>query len=305
MHTPDFTLRQLSYLVATAEEGTVAGAARRLHISPSALSDALTELERTLGEQLCVRRRARGVTMTAAGHRVLTHARQLLAAADELSLSLVTDSDELVGPITIGCYPTLAPTVLPPLLDEFGRAHPRVDLNILETTHTELDGKLDSGEIDVAFVYDALVPGTPRAERLFELPAHVLLAGDDPFSAAEHVRLEDLVDRDLILLDASPSSAHTLSLFAKRGLVPRVRHRTSSYEAVRTLVARGLGYGILVQRPANEASYEGYPVVMKEIHPPVAPVGIEVIWSAERPPALRTRALIEFARSIDWTGVSA
>ena len=71
---------------------------------------------------------------------------------------------------------------------------------------------------------------------------------------------------------------------------------------MRTLVGRGLGYGILVQRPANPASYEGYPVVMKEIEPPVAPVGIEVIWPAATPPTARTRALIDFARSIRWPG---
>ncbi|CAH0249821.1 hypothetical protein SRABI128_02884 [Microbacterium sp. Bi128] len=70
---------------------------------------------------------------------------------------------------------------------------------------------------------------------------------------------------------------------------------------MRTLVGRGLGYGILVQRPANPASYEGYPVAMKEISPPVDPVGIDVIWSATIDPPDRVRALISFARSISWT----
>jgi DNA-binding transcriptional LysR family regulator len=305
MLPPDFTLRQLAYLVAAADEGTIAGAAQRLHVSPSALSDAITELERAVGEPLCVRRRAHGLTLTSAGTRAVERARRLLDDANELRLSLHADDDELVGPITIGCYPTLAPTVLPPLLDEFGRAHPRVDLHIFEATHDALDGRLDTGEVDVAFVYDTLIPGNPRRERLFELPAHVLVAGHDPLAAAERVRLEDLADRDLILLDAPPSSQHTLSLFARRGLTPRIRHRTTSYEAVRTLVGRGLGYGILVQRPANTASYEGLPVVMKEIEPPVPPVGIEVIWPAGHPVNRRTRALIDFARSIRWPGPHA
>ena len=207
-----------------------------------------------------------------------------------------------MGPITIGCYPTLAPTILPPLLHDFGDAHPRVDLQIFEATHDALEGRMASGDVDVAFVYDTLIPGNPRRERLFALPAHVLLAAGDPLADAPAVRLEDLVERDLILLDAPPSSQHTLSLFAARGLTPRIRHRTTSYEAVRTLVGRGLGYGVLVQRPANPASYEGYPVVMKEIEPPVEPVGIEVIWPAATPPTPRTRALIDFARSIRWPG---
>ncbi|KHL00089.1 LysR family transcriptional regulator [Microbacterium mangrovi] len=302
MDAPPFTLRQLSYLIAAADEGTIAAAGARLHVSPSAISDAITELETQLGEPLCVRRRAHGLTLTTAGTQVAAHARRLLADARELTLSLHAAEGELVGPITIGCYPTLAPTILPPLLHDFGDAHPRVELDIIEATHDELDGRLERGEVDVAFVYETLIPGNPRRERLFELPAHVLLAAGDPLASAERVTLEELVDRDLILLDAPPSSQHTLSLFARRGLTPKVRHRTASYEAVRTLVGRGLGYGILVQRPANPASYEGYPVVMKEISPPVPPVGIEVIWPAATPPAERTRALIDFARSITWPG---
>ena len=305
MDAPDFTLRQLAYLVTAADEGTIAAASVRLHASPSAISDGLTELETALGEKLTIRRRAHGLTLTSAGQQVVARGRALLADAAELARELHAADGELVGPITIGCYPTLAPTVLPPLLAEFGAAHPRVDLQIIEATHDELDGRLAAGAVDVAFVYDTLIPGNPQRERLFELPAHVLLAAGDPLASADTIELESLADRDLILLDAPPSSQHTLSMFAARGLTPRVRHRTTSYEAVRTLVGRGLGYGILVQRPTNPASYEGYPVVMKEISPPVTPVGIEVIWPATPPPTPRTRALIDFARSIRWPGPSA
>ncbi|MCG7416394.1 MULTISPECIES: LysR family transcriptional regulator [Microbacterium] len=298
---PDFTLRQLAYLVAVADAGTIASAAADVRISPSTLSDSLADLDRLAGTPLTVRRRAHGVSLTSAGAYVVEHARPLLAASRELMIGLRAEPGELVGPITIGCYPTLAPTVLPPLLHDFGEAHPRVDLHIREATHDQLEGRIESGEVDVAFVYDTLVPGHPRRERLFALPAHVLLAADDPLAQGESVRLEDVVSRDLILLDAPPSSAHTLSLFEARGLTPRIRHRTASYEAVRTLVGRGLGYGILVQRPANPASYEGYPVAMKEISPPVDPVGIDVIWSATIDPPERVRALVSFARSIRWT----
>ncbi|MGP3535567.1 LysR family transcriptional regulator [Microbacterium sp. RD1] len=299
---PPFTLRQLVYLVTVADAGTIAEAAQRVHISASALSDALAELDRAFGMALTVRRRAHGVTLTSAGTAVVERARPLLLASGELATQLRGEPGELVGPITIGCYPTLAPTVLPPLLHDFGEAHPRVELNIVEATSDQLEGRIESGEIDVAFVYDTLIPGHPRREQLFALPAHVLLAADDPLAERSSVTLEEVVDRDLILLDAPPSSAHTLSLFDARGLIPRIRHRTTSYEAVRTLVGRGLGYGILVQRPANPASYEGYPVAMKEISPAVPPVGIDVIWSATLPPPPRLQALIAFARSIRWPG---
>lgn len=302
LDVPRFTLRQLAYLVAVADSGTIVAAARRLHLSPSALADALGDLDDAVGAHLTVRRRAQGVSLTSAGAMVVQRARLLLAAAQELSLALSGEPGELVGPITIGCYPTLAPTVLPPLLRDFGERHPRVELHIVETTHDQLEGRIETGEIDLAFVYDSFVPGHPRRERLFALRAHVLLAADDPLAGRRTVRLEELVERDLILLDAPPAGDHTRSLFESRGLSPRVRHRTTSFEAVRTLVGRGLGYAVLVQRTANHVTYEGYPVVTTEISPPVDPVGIDVIWSATVEPPERVRALIAFAHSINWAG---
>lgn len=300
MDAPDFTLRQLSYLVTAADEGTVTAAAARLHVTPSAVSDALTELERAVGEQLCIRRRARGITLTSTGARMVSRARALLEDARELDHSLQSTEGELVGSITIGCYPALAPTILPPLLQAFSEAHPRVELSIVEATYGEIEGLLESGKVDLAFVYDTLIPGSPNRHRLYELPAHVLLPVGDPLAEKDAVRLEDMVDRDLILLDAPPATTHTRSLFAMRGMTPRIRYRTASYEAVRSLVGRGLGYGVLVQRPANTASYEGNPVVVKEITPAVPPVGIEVIWSASGSTPERTLAVIDCARSIEW-----
>lgn len=301
---PDYTLRQLSYLVAAADAGSIAAAAAELHVSPSALSEALSELDRALGTPLTVRRRAHGLTLTSSGKAILAQARRLLESAAALAAGVQAPAGELAGPITIACYPTLAPVILPPLLAEFGGAHPLVQLEISEVTHDQLRGRIESGEVDLAFVYSTLVPGAPLRRRLFEVPAHVLLPADHRLAARDTIELQELVDDDLILFDAPPSSEHTLSMFADRGLTPKIRHRTANFEAVRTLVGRGLGYGVLVQRVANARSYEGTPVVTREISPPVAPVGIDVIWSASAETPDRVSALIEFAGSIAWPGAA-
>lgn len=297
---PPFTLRQLSYLVAAAEAGTIVGAAKRMHVSPSAMSDAITELERLLGSRLCVRRKAQGLTLTSAGVRAVGDARALLRGAQELYLALYSGNDELVGPMTIGCFPTLAPTVLPPLFSAFGRDHPGLDLEIREATQDRLIEQLDSGRVDVAFVYEFQLPGRARRAKLFELPPHILLSGSHPLADAPHVRLADLIDDDFIMLDSLPSSEHTLTIFAAHGLEPRIRHRTSNPEVVRALVGKGLGYGMLIQRHTDLSGMTGFPTVMKEIVPAVTPVAIDIIWSMEFPPSARTEAVIEFARGVEW-----
>ena len=297
---PNFSLRQLSYLITAARLGTISAAAAELHVSSSAISDSITALEHEMDAQLCIRKKAHGLVLTAAGKQVAARATSLINEANELERDLKTSDGELAGPITIGCYPTLAPMILPVLLAEFGERHPRVSLEIVETTQDKLAGKLESGEIDVAFVYETLIPGTPNHAQLFAQPAHVILAADDPFASRETVRLEDLVERDMVLLDSPPSSQHTLSMFTERSLQPKIRHRTTSYEVVRTLVGRGLGYGVLVQRLNNTSSYEGYPLVVKEIEPAVEPVAVEVIWPSQSAIALRVQALIEFALARKW-----
>lgn len=296
---PPFTLRQLAYFVTAADEGTITNAAELLRVSPSAMSDAITELETALRERLCIRRRAHGLTLTPAGKKLIVHARRVLAESEELQRS-IGGSGQLSGPIVIGCYPTLAPTILPPLLQEFAALHPHIELSIRESSQDRLANDLRSGHIDVAIVYDMLMPAATARSHLYGLQAHVLLPADHRLASHQAVQLDDLVDEELVLLDAQPSSEHTLSLFAARGLKPRVRHRTASYEVVRTLVARGIGYGVLVTRVANTASYEGYPLVTKPITPAVDPVSVDIIWSPERPVPARTRALIEFAQQLEW-----
>lgn len=299
----DFTLRQLEYFVAVAELGTITGAAARLHVSPSALSASLTELEGRLGVQLCVRRKAHGVSLTSSGVQVLQQARIALQSAAEIPYVAGLPGGQLHGPVTFGCYVTLAPTVLPRVLDGMLRAHPLVTVAMVEATQDSLQRKLNDGEIDLAAVYDMQISGNPQRALLYETRAHVLLAASHRLAQAPAVRLADLADEEFILLDAPPSSEHTLSLLAQQGVHPRTRHRTSSYEAVRALVGRGFGWSILVQRPSNNLSYEGLPVVVKEVEPPVRPVGVYLIWPERVTLPPRVQAVVDFAQQLDWPQV--
>ncbi|XPP27372.1 MAG: LysR substrate-binding domain-containing protein [Leucobacter sp.] len=298
---PEVTLRQMAYFVAVVEHGSFAAAAARLFVSPSAIADSVADLEAALGAQLCIRRRAHGVSLTSAGAKAAEDARRLLAQAREFQLSLASSPDELVGPIAVGCYPTLASTVLPPLLDVFEREHPRVELLVVEASQDLLCRDVITGGIDLAFVYETLVTEVPARRRLAELRAHALFAEGHPLAAEPSVSLEQLAEEPLILFDTPPADSHTLSLFSARGLMPRIRHRTGSYEAARTLVGRGLGYGIFIQhRPANMASLDGDPLIAVEIEPAVAPVGIDAICSQQAMALPRVRALLDFASGIAW-----
>src|SRR6266496_1044695 len=182
MNLPRFSLRQLQYFVAIAENGTLSGAAGRLHVSQPTLSQALTDLERALTVQLCVRRKAHGVTLTPSGVQVLHQARQLLRQAEDLHNTAAGDG-QLTGVLSVGCYVTFAPTVLPPLLQGFGVAHPEVTLDFTEDTQDVLQHRLLTGELDVAILYDMEIPPELARTVLYTVRPHILLPADHPMAA--------------------------------------------------------------------------------------------------------------------------
>jgi DNA-binding transcriptional LysR family regulator len=294
----EFSLRQLAHFVAVAECGTISAAAERLYMSPSALSGSITELERVLGAELCVRRRAQGVTLTPMGRQVLERARRLLGDAAELRYMVRGRGAELAGPLGIGCFVTLAPTVLPRLLGEMEAAHPMVTLDFLEGSQDVLHEALLTGRIDVAVMYDMGGLDALDSIVLYEARGYALFGEGHPLAQQPTVTLEDLAPEPLVLFDQPPSTNYAMSAFDQYDLVPNIRHRTRSYELTRSIVARGLAYAILVQRPPNKSSYEGLPIVERELEPPLPACPVVLAWPSDVRLSPRAQALADLTRRL-------
>lgn len=281
MATPAITLRQLEYFVCVAELGTVTAAAEQIHLSQSAMSTAIADLERLLGVQLFVRH-ARGLALTRDGELILREARRLLRDAEDLQHSAANLSGDLSGSVYVGCYPTIAPLLLPRVIAEFTTRHPQVSINFREGYQDELLRRLGRGECDLAVTYNYrldrdLAESGFTTTHLASVPPYVLLNADHDLADQATVSLAKLAEEPMILLDVPPSSQYFISLFESIGLEPNIRFRTSNYELVRGLVARGMGFSILNQRPAVTKSYEGIDYVtvgLDERHRPLEVVAV-------------------------------
>ncbi|MFL6153842.1 MAG: LysR substrate-binding domain-containing protein [Ornithinibacter sp.] len=294
---PAFTMNQLAAFVAVAEAGTISAAAERLHVSPSALSAAVSELERALQSELLRRRKAKGVSLTPTGEVVLTRARSLLHQASELEADARGEERGVSGLVRLGCYPSLAPTALPALISDFTQAHPDARLEVHENTQDQLSRGLDSGTLDLAIVYDLdLDPGW-RSAALAHLPPRVVLpAGHRLAETGGPIDLGHLRNDPMVLLDAPPSSGHAFACCARAGFAPRVAYRARTYETARSFVGRGLGWTLLLQRPSANVTYEGRPVVVKDIAAPVLPaVAVAVVWSPDSLLSKASRTFITHA----------
>jgi DNA-binding transcriptional LysR family regulator len=290
-------MNQLSAFVAVAEAGTISGAAERLHVSPSALSAAVTELERCLQTELLRRRKAKGVSLTPTGEVVLQRAKFLLHQAGELEADARGEERGVSGVVRIGCYPSLAPTALPVLISEFTQANPDARIEVMENTQDQLSKAVETGELDLAIMYDLDLDPTWKSVALARLsPSAVLPAGHRLADTKGGIDLAHLRNDPMVLLDAPPSSNHAYFCCAKAGFAPKVIYRARTYETARSFVGRGFGWTLLLQRPSTSVSYEGKPVVVKDISSPVLPdVAVNIVWHPESLVSRASRTFITHA----------
>ena len=259
------TLRQLEYLVAVGERGSVAQAARLLHVSSPSISAALAEAEAELGLRLFLRRPARGLVPTPAGLRVLAAARDALLAADRVAATAADLRETVAGPLALGCLSSVAPLVLPELAARFAAAHPEVRLRHEEGDHESLTGGLREGRLDCALTYDLGLPPGLRFEALAPVPPHALMAPDHPLAARAALTPADLSPHPMVLLDLPGSAAYFLSAFGAGAPCPPVAARTRDMALARSLAANGFGFLLVNLRPLSDLAPDGRRLVARPL----------------------------------------
>lgn len=262
---PAFTLRQVRYFLAVAEARTVSEAARQLNISQGALTEALDELERHMELRLFVRRRAYGVSLTRAGRELLSHARALMNAADEFQAAAASRGTLLAGRVSIGCYATLAPFVMPALIAAFEREYPSVALDVFYGSGEEIAERLAEGQCDLALVYDFNLPERTARDYLYSVNARIVLPADHPLAERAEIDLADLAGEPLIQFGIEPALSNTRGIFEAVGVTPKMGRSASSIELVRALVGHGFGYSVLLHHPESETTYGGDRVAVRRI----------------------------------------
>ena len=242
---PRITLKQLSYFVSAAQNQSVARAAEALNVSPPAISGAVAYLENVLGHQLFVRRHARGLLLTEAGHHLLLDARDILARVREVESIRHGNSLRTANRLHLGCLGDIAPYIIPPLVRSYVDAHPEADIRWHTGEHENLMERLEEGSLDLVLLLDFEISPTLQATVLRPTPAQCVLAANHPLARASSVSLKALSDEPFILLNIPKTRDYILSIFGDLGLQPKIALRAQSAELVRNLVAHNFGYSLL------------------------------------------------------------
>lgn len=291
-----YTLRQLEYFVGAAETGTLTAAAARHHVSPAGVSLAISELESSLGARLCVRRQSKGVTLTPIGADFLIAARKLLHQARELEVAATGEAGQLVGTMVLGCYSTLSPFVVPPVLAEFAPRHPGLDVQVVEGSSDVLQADMLKGRLDAVVVHERHVVAGVAHEVVQRRAPYVLLPRAWDLAERVAVAPGELDGRPMVLLDIPSVRDNLVPAIRRTGLDPRIVHRSANFETVRALVGRGMGYSLLMQRPPVDVTYEGFPVCPRPFDREVGRSDVVLGFPAGHERSRRVRALHEFCR---------
>lgn len=252
----NFTLRQLQYFRAVAEQRNFGRAAQVCHVSQPALSVQIKSLEETLGGVL-FERQARDILLTPLGRDVLDHARQVLGAADRLD-QFARDHSGGHRSLSLGIIPTIAPYLLPGVLAGLRAGDVSLRVQIREARTERLLTLLRSGEIDAAVL--ALPAGGAEFQEIPLFQDQFLLAGSATrlkrlTSSPEALRPLDLKSAQLMLLeDGHCLTDQALEVCGQDRTSGQINMGASSLATLSRLVAEGFGLTLMPELAAHSES---------------------------------------------------
>jgi DNA-binding transcriptional LysR family regulator len=273
------TLKQFRYFLAVSESGSVAAAARMINIAQSALTTALLDAETTLGTRL-FERSSRGMVLTQAGHRFQASARKVITAVAEAHQLDRGRPEVLTGQLTLGVTSLVAGYYLADLFARFQRAHPSVRVSVVEETPQFLEHLLVNGEVDLAIMVSNAL-GDPQAlvvEPLTRSPFRVWLASSHPLAQAPELSLAECARVPQVVLEADRVESVLRAVWSRFALHPDVTLRTSSLEAVRSLVGVGAGIAILPDFLYRPWTLDADHVEVRNLRDAVPSIDVGLVW---------------------------
>jgi LysR family hydrogen peroxide-inducible transcriptional activator len=280
-----FTLRELQYLVAVADEGHFGRAAQACNVSQPTLSMQFKKLEDGLGVVL-VERANKRVVLTAAGERVVAQARRVLQEAAAITSIALSLQAPLAGPLHLGIFPSLAPYLLPWAIPAVKSAFTDLSLIVHEETTDHVLERLGAHTLDAALL--ALPVEAPDLDTiaLFDEPFVFACHEGDALAKAKTVAAEDIPhDHLLLLTDGHCFRDQALEVcnlsLTQRGSATDVT--ATSLETLKQLVSNAEGCTLLPIM-ATKAVDKKSPIKLKPLAK-AASRRIGLVWRASHPQA--------------------
>lgn len=240
-------LRDLEYLVTLSRLKHFGKAADACHVSQPTLSMQIKKLEETLGTPLLERGR-RDLRLTSAGEQIVQRAENILNEAKSIRDIARSHQNPFDAELTFGAFPTLAPFIFPRIVPYLNEQHPNLKLFLIEEKTEELIRRLRQGALDMALLALPVEASDLEYEFVFKEPFCVAVSTQNPLSKQKSVRLEDLRQESILLLEDSHClSGQALEVCSWLGAKENRNFRATSIETLRQMVASNLGITLVPQ----------------------------------------------------------
>ncbi len=248
-------LRQLRYFIEVAEREHISEAAEHLHVAQSAISRQIANLEEELGTPL-FERVGRNVKLTPIGKIFLEHSISALKAIDFAVKQVEEYLDPAKGTIKVGFPTSLASYVLPTVISAFKKEYPNVSFHLRQGSYKYLIEAVKNRELNLAL----LGPLPPKDDQinatvLFSENIHALLPATHPLGKNDKINLIDLRNDDFVLFpEGYILNKVAVDACKSAGFIPKVTSEGEDMDALKGLVAAGIGVTLLPESSLTDSS---------------------------------------------------
>jgi len=268
-------VRHLMLVKAVAEEGNVTKAGHRLHLTQSALSHQLRDIEMRLGTDLFFRHNKR-MTLSPAGQRLLQTADNVLAELKRTEDDIERITTKKVGVLRLSTECNTCYHWLPSMLKKFNSKFPSVDVQVLAEATREPIRYLLEGKLDLAIISDPHHSPRLVIEPLFEDRFVVIMHPQHPLAKKAFVSAEDFADQHLFLYSLPKESSTVFKqVLFPAGITPKQVSQIQVTEGIVEMVKAGLGIAVLANW-AVEPELKKKTIIAK----PLTRNGLKRYWRA-------------------------
>ena len=297
-----FSLRQIRYFIATADAGQVSLAAANLNVSQSAVTAAIKALEGELEARL-FERHSNGVTLTYEGHQFMQHAQNIIAAVTEAMRAPRRPGRDVEGKISVGLTYTVAGYFLPQILARFRRVFPGITVKMQELPRDQIEQGIVGDDLDVAVMLVSNLQNRNDidSEVLIRSRRRLWLCADHPLIKKDAVSLAEIAREPYVMLAVDEADRTAMRYWAPTPHHPHTIFETSSVEAVRSIVATGMGVTILSDMVYRPWSLEGQRIEVRPVTDNVPTMDVGLAWRRGKNMSPPTRAFYEYL-SLTFSG---
>ncbi len=242
----DLDVRRMRLLREVAERGTITAAAEALAYTPSAVSQQIAVLEKSVGMPL-LERQGRNVVLTDAGRVLVDHTGPVLEALERAAVALTATGAEVAGTVRLGVFESAVPTIVVPVIEQLAVRYPDIEIQLIQSDDVVDFRALRLGELDVALAQryaHVQIDQRPdiRFTDLFTEGMYLVVPDGCDVDVTD---TEGLAELAWIAEGEHPCGLATVGFCRNVGFEPTVRYHIEDFASMLRIVAAGLAATVL------------------------------------------------------------